>query len=372
MLYVHIPFCRQACHYCNFHFSTSLKQEEEMIQAMVKEIEFRKDYLASEPLTSIYFGGGTPSLLQDKFLSQIFEAIHAHYTISPQAEVTFEANPEDISLAKLKFWKSVGINRLSIGIQSFHQEDLELMNRIHSVSQSISALDIVDEFGELDYSMDLIFGSDTTSDLIWRKNVEMTIARKPSHISCYALTVEENTALHHFIKQGKRNESPEEKLRGQFYTGRKMLLEAGYDHYEISNYSLPNKNAVHNSNYWKSKNYMGIGPSAHSYNGESRSWNLANNAHYMNAISNIKSAEVKEILSEDDKYNEFIMTRLRTKWGIKKSEIENLFQKQYTDHFEKEIAGLLDSNLIIENSDTFTLSEKALIIADSVSSELFY
>jgi len=372
MLYIHIPFCRQACHYCNFHFSTSLKGEDAMIAAMVKEFESRKTYLGPEALTSIYFGGGTPSLLKDDSLSQIFVSINKHFKIEENAEITLEANPEDISLKKLEFWNSLGINRLSIGIQSYHDEDLKWMNRIHSTEQSEEALDLVDEFGRMEYSLDLIFGSETTSNQIWINNLEKAIDRKPCHISCYALTVEENTALHHFIKKGSKKDSPQEKIKDQFYLARKMLIAASYIHYEISNYSLKNKHAVHNSNYWKSKHYLGIGPSAHSYNGNTRSWNLANNAHYMSAIETNSNAEVIEELSHKDKYNEFVMTRLRTIWGIKKSEMESMFPEKFAQHFYNELSSLKDTELILEKGDTFTLSEKALIIADSVSSDLFY
>ena len=339
---------------------------------MTKELIARKSYLKSEPLTSIYFGGGTPSILEDEHLALLFETIHTHFKVSSNAEITFEANPEDINLAKLKFWNSLGINRLSIGVQSFHDKDLKWMNRIHSVSQSQEALDLVDSFGKMEYSMDLIFGSETTSMEDWIINLEKTIERKPSHISCYALTVEENTALHHLIKKGSKKESPQMKIKEQFYVGRNKLMEAGYIHYEISNYSLEGKHAVHNSNYWKSKHYLGIGPSAHSYDGNSRSWNLANNAHYMNAIDSNKNAEVREELGPTDIYNEYVMTRLRTKWGINKNEFESSFQDEYIKHFHKELPALLDAGFIVESNDTFTLSEKALIIADNVSSDLFF
>lgn len=343
-----------------------------MVHSIVKEISHRKDYLTNKELTSIYFGGGTPSILQDKHLSEIFNSIHRHFDLSKEAEITFEVNPEDINLSKLEFWYSLGINRLSIGIQSFYQQDLKWMNRIHSVDQSTQALDLVDSFGKMEYSLDLIFGSDTTTNEMWKENLRLATERKPSHISCYALTVEDNTALDHMIKKGSKKESPQEKVKDQFYMAREFLMAAGYEHYEISNYSLPGKNATHNSNYWKSIEYLGIGPSAHSYNKESRSWNLANNAHYLSAIEENKNAEVIELLSDSDKYNEFIMTRLRTKWGIKQSNLENLFSQKFVKHFETEAQILLNQSLLVEEEGTFTLSEKALIIADTVASDLFY
>ena len=372
MLYLHIPFCRQACHYCNFHFSTSLKYEEEMIGAMVKELEYRRDYLEDKNLSSIYFGGGTPSILKNALLEKLFKAIRDNFNISKDAEITFEANPEDIDIDKLKFWHSQGINRLSIGIQSFNQADLDWMNRVHQVDQSEKALDAVDQFGKMEYSMDLIFGSETTNDEIWLNNLRKTIDRRPSHISCYALTIEENTPLHHFVTKGKKQEAPQEKIKTQFYQGRKILTEAGYDHYEISNYSLPNKNAVHNGNYWKSKPYLGIGPAAHSYNRKSRSWNFSNNATYIKSINENKTAEVSEILSEQDQYNEFVMTRLRTKWGVNKQELNSNFGNKFYNHFLKEVKESIQDGRIIETESTFALSEKSLIIADTVSSNLFY
>lgn len=372
MLYLHIPFCRQACHYCNFHFSTSLKYEEEMIDAMVKEIESRKDYLEDKNLKSIYFGGGTPSILKDHLIRKLFETIHKNFSVDPDAEITFEANPEDISQDKLKSWHDQGINRLSIGIQSFNQQDLDWMNRIHNIKQSEQALDLVDQFGKIEYSMDLIFGSEPTTDPIWMDNLERTIARKPSHISCYALTVEENTPLHHFVTKGNKKEATQEKLSRQFYQARKMLTDVGYDHYEISNYSLPNKNAVHNTNYWKSKPYLGIGPAAHSYNKTSRSWNFANNATYIKSINENNTAEVAEQLSDKDRYNEFVMTRLRTKWGVDKAELNLNFSTEFSDHFKQEVKTSILAGLILESESTFALSEKSLIIADTVSSNLFY
>lgn len=343
-----------------------------MVKAIIKEIDTRKNYLDSNLLSSIYFGGGTPSILTKEQLGLIFNSITKHFKIDSNTEITFEANPEDITYDNLCFWNELGINRLSIGIQSFHQEDLTWMNRIHNVDQSIKALDLVDDFGKLDYSMDLIFGSESTSNKNWETNLQMTIDRKPSHISCYALTVEENTALHHHVKKGTKKESPQQKIKSQFYLARKFLQEAGYEHYEISNYSLPGKNAVHNSNYWASKSYLGIGPAAHSYNGISRSWNLSNNIHYIKAIAEHDNAQVSEQLTETDKYNEFIMTRLRTKWGINKKEILQNFNAKYNQYFNSEVQSLIQSKLIIENKDSFTLSESALIIADRVSSELFY
>jgi len=377
MLYLHVPFCRQACHYCNFHFSTSMKYENEMIEAMIKELEYRKDYLEDKKLSSIYFGGGTPSILNSDLLSRLFEGIRKNFEILGDAEVTFEANPEDITIEKLEFWHSIGINRLSIGIQSFAQADLDWMNRIHSIEQSDHALDLVDKFGKLDYSMDLIFGSETTSDEIWLNNLQRTIKRRPSHISCYALTIEENTPLHHFVTKGKKKESPQEKIKTQFYQARKILIEAGYDHYEISNYSLPGKNAVHNGNYWKSKPYLGIGPAAHSYNRKTRSWNFANNATYIKSISENKTAEVSEELSEQDQYNEFVMTRLRTKWGVNKNELLTHFSNKFTEHFLQEVQASIQEGYITEvinaeGESTFALSEKSLIIADTISSDLFY
>ncbi len=349
-----------------------MKYEKEMIQAMIKEMEYRRDYLEDKKLRSVYFGGGTPSILEDNLLGNIFEAIHRHFEVEDEAEITFEANPEDISQEKIEFWHSLGINRLSIGIQSFDQADLNWMNRIHNIQQSETALNLVDDFGKMEYSMDLIFGSETTTDEIWIENVKRTIRRKPAHISCYALTIEENTPLQHYVNKGQKKESPQEKIRTQFYQARMLLTEAGYDHYEISNYSLPGKNAVHNSSYWKSKSYLGIGPAAHSYNKKSRSWNFANNATYIKSIEENKTAEVSEQLSEQDQYNEFVMTRLRTKWGINKEELITNFERRFSDHFFQEVKTSIKAGFITENESTFALSEKSLIIADTVSSDLFY
>jgi len=343
-----------------------------MIEAMIKELEYRQDYLQNKNLKSIYFGGGTPSILKDELLGRLFKEIHKHYQIDDHAEITFEANPEDITKEKLAFWHSLGINRLSLGIQSFHQADLEWMNRVHNVQQSEIALDFIEEFGKMEYSLDLIFGSESTTDEMWLSNLNKAIDRRPTHISCYALTIEENTPLHHFVAKGSKKESTQEKIKRQFYQARKILSEAAYDHYEVSNYSLPGKHAIHNSSYWKSIPYLGVGPAAHSFNKNSRSWNFSNNATYIKAIHENQTAEVSEELSEKDKYNEFVMTRLRTKWGVDKQELRNSFDNKYVQHFLQEVASSLEEGFIIETDSTFALSEKSLIIADTVSSDLFY
>ncbi len=366
-IYIHIPFCRQACHYCNFHFSTSLKYEDDLVNAICTEIINRKSYVETDKIKTIYFGGGTPSLIKDENLALIIDTLEKHFDLSEVLECTLEANPEDITKDKVTFWKSIGVDRLSIGIQSFHAVDLEWMNRVHSVDQAQNALRIANECG-ISFSADLIFGSATTTDEMWMDNLNRMKAYNPDHLSCYSLTVESQTALHTLIKKGKLKSPQDETIARQFYLTRDFLISNGYDHYEISNYSLPNKNALHNTNYWKSESYLGIGPSAHSYNQGTRSWNIANNAKYINLIKEGKSVYESETLSKSDVYNEYVMTRLRTKFGCTLEEIDDNFKDYFLSMIQKQI----DLNHIYLKDNSYRLTEKAMVISDHVSSELFY
>ena len=315
-IYLHIPFCRQACHYCNFHFSTSLNRKNDFVAALLKEMELQRHYIGSAAVETVYFGGGTPSLLTEEELGQILGRLRDLFPLEPGVEITLEANPDDITMAgKLKAWKKAGINRLSIGVQSFFEEDLQWMNRAHSAGQAADSIRIAQGEGFDNISVDLIYGGPTLPDGHWEKNVAQAVAAGIPHLSCYALTVEPRTALDKMIHQKKKEAvSPDDQAR-QFLLLMSWLAVAGYEHYEISNFSLPGRRSRHNSSYWQGKPYLGLGPSAHSYNGSSRQWNVANNAQYTDALLSGTLLFEKEELTPIQQLNEYIMISLRTMEG---------------------------------------------------------
>lgn len=325
-IYLHIPFCKQACSYCNFHFSTSLKLKNDLIIALLKEIDLTTPYSPAESIETIYFGGGTPSLLHAEALNDLLDALHRKFTIADHAEITLEANPDDISTVQLGSWKKMGINRLSIGVQSFFEEDLRWMNRAHTADQSAYSILQAQDAGFDNLTIDLIYGSPVLSDEKWRQNVQKSIDYHIPHLSCYALTVEPKTALAAFIEKKKMQDTDQEQQARQFIALMQWLEEAGYEHYEISNFSLPGKRSRHNTAYWQGKPYYGFGPAAHSFNGtDTRSWNIANNALYIQSLhSNTIPAE-NELLTTVQRLNEYIMTSLRTVEGIDL----NFLQKQF-------------------------------------------
>ncbi len=374
-LYLHIPFCKQACHYCNFHFSTSLKYKGEMTQAIVQELLLRKDYLEDKHLSSVYFGGGTPSLLDEEELSALFTMINECFVLDANAEITLEANPDDITEENLALWQSSPINRLSIGIQSFADADLVYMNRAHNAEEARRCVALAQSFGFSNLTADLIYGTPTMSDLIWEKNVRTLIEAKVSHLSCYALTVEPKTALAHQIKTGKSPEVEEEKAARQYENLMSWLEDAGYEHYEISNFALPGHRAVHNSNYWLARHYLGVGPSAHSFNGHSRQWNIPNNAKYLQAIAGFKEKEAsatdlfgKEDLSPADQYNEYILTGLRTSWGVSTAKMAEPFKAFFIENIHQYV----DSNMVFEENGVFCLTKEGRLLADRISLDLFF
>lgn len=315
-LYIHIPFCKQACHYCDFHFSTVLHQRGEVIQAIQAELALQRDYLQGAELQSVYFGGGTPSLLTEAELEAIFNTIYKHYSIGSGPEITLEANPDDLDLYRLNVLHESPVNRLSIGIQSFREEDLKLMNRAHSVAEARACLRLAKEIGFEQLTADLIYGMPQMSDADWVANLDELFAHRLPHFSAYALTVESRTALHHMVQRGKVVPATDADQQRQFDLLIDMAAAHGYEHYEISNFALPNQRAVHNSSYWHGANYLGIGPSAHSFNGFSRQWNVANNSNYVKAIAKGELPYTREELSAEDRFNERLLTELRTSEGV--------------------------------------------------------
>jgi len=365
-IYIHVPFCKQACHYCNFHFSTSRKKTSEMVQSICKEIALRATYLEAEQVETIYFGGGTPSLLTGEQLDQIFEAINQNFAVDDSAEITLEANPDDLTEEKLDALSKSSVNRLSIGVQSFFEDELRWMNRAHNAEESLRCIRDAKSFGFNSISLDLIFGIPGSSHDRWLENLEIIGGLRVPHISMYALTVEEGTALARWVAKGKEVEAADDYVMEQFDMGIDYLESHGYEHYEISNYSLPGKEARHNSNYWRAKPYLGIGPSAHSYNGRSRSMNIAHNIKYMEAMTAGLPNFTTELIDEKTRYNEYVMTRLRTSWGIELEEIG-----RFQEHFLKEVKGLLSRAWVEERSGIYRLTHEGKHFADSAAMELF-
>lgn len=370
-IYLHIPFCKQACHYCNFHFSTSLQQKNELIAAIVKEIHLTPK-MEREEIESIYFGGGTPSILSTNDLQVIFEALQNEFLIAANAEITLEANPDDIDDAKLLQWKALGINRLSVGIQSFMDEELIWMNRAHTADESLLCIDKIKDAGFTNFSVDLIYGSPLLSEVGWRKNVETIIKKNIPHISCYALTVEPKTALEKMITLQKKEPVDADKQAKQFLLLMDWVEEAGYEHYEISNFAKPGMRSQHNSSYWQQKKYYGFGPSAHSFDGKRRWWNVANNAAYLNALQKNIIPFEEEILTDTQQLNEYIMTTLRTIEGINFDYVHFT----YGENFVKKIITaaekyIKNEKLRMKNKKLF-LTKEGKLFADGIAGDLFF
>ena len=366
-VYIHIPFCRQACHYCNFHFATSLRRKNELVAALLGEIEQRKDYLKDEVIQTIYFGGGTPSLLQISDLRLQIEKIRSVFRVDENAEITIEVNPDDIDKEKLQGWKAVGINRLSIGVQSFFDEDLEWMNRAHNAQEAIGNLQLAT--GHFDnISIDLIYGTPQLTNEKWKQNVEAAISFNIRHLSCYALTVEPKTPLDKMIKQHKVDEINPDKQSEHFLLLMQWLEAAGYEHYEISNFAKPGFRSRHNSSYWSGEKYLGIGPSAHSFDGISRQWNVSNNNIYIDSISKGIIPFESETLTETQKLNEYIMTSLRTSEGL------DLASLPKETSFELQAASkkFIQNDLMIKEAAHLKLTKEGKLLADGIAAEMFF
>jgi oxygen-independent coproporphyrinogen-3 oxidase len=368
-IYLHIPFCRQACTYCDFYFSTSLSNKETVIKSIVKEAELRASYLDNKNLSSIYFGGGTPSLLSKQDLERIFDVLGKHFFWSKDTEITLEANPDDISLVSLKDWKETGINRLSIGLQSFNDEELKWMNRAHTAEESLASVKLAQDAGFNNITIDLIYGSKFQSIITWEETLKKAVDLETQHISSYNLTIENKTALGVNYTKGKEPAVNDELSSLQFLMMADELSRAGFIHYEISNFGKEGFFAQHNSNYWLQKHYLGLGPSAHSFNGVSRQWNIKSNNQYITCLNEGRSFFEKEELSLNDRYNEYVLTRLRTIWGCDIQEIEDQFGKKISDHFKSSVRN--NKNYLQEKKGIFTLNKQAKLLADGIAADLF-
>jgi oxygen-independent coproporphyrinogen III oxidase len=367
---LHIPFCKQACNYCNFHFTTSLRYKTELVNALIKEIGLQKDFLQGESIATIYFGGGTPSLLTLDECKLILAKIRQEFNIDDGAEITLEANPDDITKEKLVAWKDLGINRLSIGIQSFFDEDLIWMNRAHNAREAIDNLQLaITEFNNI--SIDLIYGSPLLSDDMWKKNVETAINFNIPHLSCYALTVEEKTPLHKQILLNKTTDVDTDKQARQFLLLMQWLKQNGYDHYEVSNFAKPGYRSRHNSSYWQGKKYLGLGPSAHSYNGVIRKWNIANNNNYIEAINNGKLEIEREVLTETQKLNEYIMISLRTIDGLDLEKIKSVWGEEKLKTVNERLIRFKENDLVIKEANKIKLTDEGMLRADGIAADLF-
>ena len=369
-IYIHIPFCKQACHYCDFHFSTSLKKKDEMVLALAKEIEMRKSEFQDEVVETIYFGGGTPSILEISDLKLLIDTVYSNYKVIENPEITVEANPDDLSKERIIELSNNKINRLSIGIQSFFEDDLKMMNRAHNSEEAKECLEFATQYFD-NISVDLIYGIPNMSNEKWLQNIETALSFNIPHISSYALTVEPKTALHTFIQKGIILQPDDEVAQEHFQILVDKLSENDFIHYELSNFGKENYFSKNNSSYWLGKKYIGIGPSAHSYDGEKRSWNVSNNTLYLKSIQeNILPSET-EILSKTDRYNEYIMTGLRTIWGISLDRIETEFGKTYLDYLNQQAAKYIEDHLLFVDENVLRTTKKGKFLSDGIASDLF-
>ncbi|KQC00510.1 radical SAM family heme chaperone HemW [Pedobacter sp. Hv1] len=369
-VYIHIPFCKKACTYCDFHFTTSLKYVDEMTDAICTEIRLKKNRI-NEQIGSIYFGGGTPSVLPAKSLQQIFDTLTECFSISATAEITLEANPDDLDAQKIKELRQLPINRFSIGIQSFFNEDLLWMNRAHTADEAESCIKRAQDAGFENLSIDLIYGYPILTDEKWLSNIHTATTLQTPHISAYSLTVEAKTALANAIQKGKQIGLDDAQSAAQFVLLTQQLAKAGFEHYEISNYSLPNRYAVHNTNYWKGIPYLGIGPSAHGFDGQQRYINLANNAKYLGLLADKKLAETVEELSSIDRFNEYIMTSLRTMWGTDLHQIGKEFGARYADLTQKQAKPFIENGQLNLTDNLLKLTPEGKLFADGIAAALF-
>jgi oxygen-independent coproporphyrinogen-3 oxidase len=369
-IYIHIPFCKQACHYCDFHFSTNLKKKDEMVLVLAKEIEMRKSEFQDEIVETIYFGGGTPSILQIADLRFLIDEVYRNYKVVENPEITVEANPDDLTENRIIELSKNKVNRLSIGIQSFFEDDLQLMNRAHNVAEAKKCLEIATHYFD-NISIDLIYGVPEMSNEKWLQNIETALSFGVPHISSYALTVEPKTALHSFIQKGIIPSPDDEVAQEHFQILVDKLSENGFIHYELSNFGKENYLSKNNSSYWLGKKYIGIGPSAHSYDGKNRGWNVSNNSLYIKSIQENKLPIEIETLTKTDRYNEYIMTGLRTIWGVSLERIEHEFGKTYLDYLNQQAAKFIEDHLLFVDDNILRTTKKGKFLSDGIASDLF-
>ncbi len=366
-IYIHVPFCRQACIYCNFYFKTGTEQMDAIVKSICKELEMRKEECI-EPVETIYFGGGTPSFIPAAGIDRIIKTIQQFYPIEKITELTLEANPDDINIQQLLDWKAAGVTRLSIGVQSFYDNDLKWMNRAHNGQEAETSIKLAIENG-FEVSIDLIFGLPESKDEQWRFNLIKANALGVHHLSCYGLTLEENTAWKKLIDKGKYAPANEQMTAAHFEWTMEFLSRYGWQHYEISNYCQPGYMAKHNTSYWQQKHYIGVGPSAHSFNGHERKWNVADNLAYINSIEKGALPSEKEVLTKENKINEYIMTGLRTQWGIDLNIIENMGARN--GFFDSQLEKYLANKMVIQQGNVILLTNLGKVYADAIAADFF-
>ena len=375
-IYIHIPFCKQACHYCDFHFSTSLKKKDEMVAALAKEIQLRSNSIIHHPspitesIETIYFGGGTPSILSIADLKFLIDEVYRNYKVVENPEITVEANPDDLDLETIRQLANLSVNRLSIGIQSFFEDDLKLMNRAHNAEEAKKCLEFAKHYFD-NISIDLIYGIPNMSSKKWMQNIETALSFGVPHISSSALTVEPKTALHSFIQKGIIAAPDDEVAHEHFQILVDKLSENGFIHYELSNFGKDNFFSKNNTSYWLGKKYIGIGPSAHSYDGTNRGWNVSNNLQYIKSIQENKVPIAFETLTKTDRYNEYVMTGLRTIWGVSLDQIEQKFGKTYLDYLNQQAAKFIDDHLLFLDENILRTTKKGKFLSDGIASDLF-
>ena len=369
-IYIHIPFCKQACYYCDFHFSTNLAKKNQLILALEQELILRKESFKNEEIGTIYFGGGTPSLLQTAEIEHLVEAVYRNYKVIDTPEITLEANPDDLSVTKIKELSDSSINRLSIGIQSFFDQDLKLMNRAHNENEAALCLSEAKKHFD-NISIDLIYGIPGMTNARWEENIAKALSYSLPHISSYALTVEPKTALKAFIEKGVIPDVDDEIAQQQFYLMLDLLEAEGYENYEISNFGKKGYFSKNNTAYWQGKKYMGIGPSAHSYNGIKRGWNISNNSKYIKSINQKLLPLEEETLTKTDRYNEYIMTGLRTIWGVSLDKIRNEFGTSYYEYLLDQSDKYIKEKLLVTEGDKLSVTKKGKFLCDGIASDLF-
>lgn len=369
-IYIHIPFCRQRCYYCDFYSTTQLKRKPDLVAAISKELVNRKDWLAKEEVNTIYFGGGTPSLLSTDDLNQIFDTIYKHFIIAEKPEITFEANPDDLTQKQINHIKNTQINRLSIGIQSFIDADLQLMNRRHSAQNALKVVQDCQNAGFDNISIDLIYGLPQSTIESWESNLNQAAKLNIQHLSAYHLTIEPNTVFYAKQKKGELLPIADEKSVEQFKALIFWAKNNDFLHYEISNFGKEGMFSQHNTSYWMQQKYLGVGPSAHSYNVLTRSWNVANLGKYIEGIENNEVVFEQEELSENDKHNEFLITGLRTKWGVNLNEFEHQFGLDTTKELLLKADKFIQKEKLYINNNALTLTDEGVFISDAILAEL--
>lgn len=369
-IYIHIPFCKKACHYCNFHFSTNQNSKSAFIEAVCRELILRKSEYASDEIQSIYFGGGTPTVLDVTELNTILKTVYKNYKVSETAEITLEANPDDLDLEKIKQLSNTKINRLSIGIQSFHESELSAMNRAHNAEDARKCLELATTYFD-NITIDLMFGMPTMSIQLWRQNLQIAFEFGIKHLSCYSLTVEPKTALEHFIKKGSHPPMDDELAAQHFEVLLEETSAQGLTHYETCSFGHPDYFSKHNTSYWLGKTYMGVGPSAHSFDGSKRSWNVSNNSKYIKALEVDKLPFESEVLSVENRFNEYVMTGLRTIWGISLEKIEADYGVKIKDHLLQNSKKFISSNTLVIEDNHLKITTSGKFLSDGIASDLF-